>query len=421
MQTDAIIHVHAFGKEIGKLGYDPDQRKSFFQCHPDWLNNPAYSRMFPYIFRRTSPVQVFSQFEGETFRGLPPMIADSLPDTFGNILFREWFETRNESLRKITPLELLTYVSNRGMGALEYQPGKIFHSSDRIDLEEIMEVLQTVLKLKNTTTGDSLNEVALLNVFKIGTSAGGARPKILISEHRENGTIIPGDITSSEAYNHYLVKLCLDENAGYNKEKVEYAYYRIAQRSGIHMMSSKLIADKHFATLRYDRQHGEKQHVLTVSGLTGWDFKKPENSSYENLFRLAIDLDVPHKDIQELYRRMVFNLVFANTDDHLKNHSFMYLPESDSWQLAPAYDLTYPLNALQNYLRVSRALSINNKRANIIVEDILDLAESFSVKNPAGIIHEIQESTSLWVSEANGLEIPKPVIDAIQQSFTYFL
>jgi len=150
-------------------------------------------------------------------------------------------------------------------------------------------------------------------------------------------------------------------------------------------MDSKLIDDKHFATLRFDRQNGEKQHSITASGITGWDFKKPENSSYENLFRLSVDLKLPHKDIEQLFKRMVFNFVFANIDDHLKNFSFIYNKEKDRWNLAPAYDLTYPLDALKNYTRISRALSINGKRNGITRKDLLEIADQFTIKNPKAI------------------------------------
>src|SRR5699024_2328167 len=155
-------------------------------------------------------------------------------------------------------------------------------------------------------------------------------------------------------YKHYVVKLGIADS-NYSREKLEYVYYQLAEDAGISMMPSKLIDGKHFATERFDRQHGKKQHILTATGLTGCDFKEPKNSNYENLFKLAIDLGLPHKDIQSLYRRMVFNVVFANTDDHLKNFSFIFNASENKWNLAPAYDLTYPLDALKNYLRVTRA------------------------------------------------------------------
>ncbi|MEP5341000.1 MAG: type II toxin-antitoxin system HipA family toxin [Algibacter sp.] len=414
MARNKIIDVIAFGQEIGKLGYDIDQSKSFFQYNPEFLESGKYSKFFPFIFKRIKPAQVFTEYQQDTFQGLPPMIADSLPDTFGNIIFQEWLTTKG--VQKITPLEQLTYVSNRGMGALEYKPIKELPQSSEINIDNVINILEKILKLKEDTTGEDLSELSLLNVFKIGTSAGGARPKILISEHKKTGEIIAGDREISEDYNHYLVKLHIDDSDDYNKEKVEYAYYLLAQEAGVDMMQSKLIENKHFATLRYDRQHGEKQHVLTVTGLIGWDFKsQPENSSYENVFKVALGLEVPHKDLQQLFKRMVFNLVFRNVDDHLKNHSFIYIKESNSWNLGPAYDLTYALNPLFTFKTTSRALSINGKRTSLTVKDILTIAEEFSIKNPKGIIEDVQALIPRWSALATELEIPENIIKAIQK------
>jgi serine/threonine-protein kinase HipA len=416
MAATPLIAVDVFGIEIGKLGYDADQKKCYFQYNAEFLDSGKFSNVFPFIFKRIKPVQVFTQFEGETFRGLPPMIADSLPDVFGNIIFQEWF-SRKEPNKKISPLEQLTYVANRGMGALEYRPIQDLPESAAIDINEMVQVLEKVLQLKEETTEKELNDLALLNIFKIGTSAGGARPKILISEHKKTGQIVAGDTHFSADYFHYLVKLYLPEQAPYHQEKVEYAYYLLAQKAGIEMMPSKLIENKHFATLRYDREKGEKQHVLTASGLTGWDFTKPEQSSYENVFKLAATLKVPHKDLQQLFKRMVFNLVVQNIDDHLKNHSFIYNKEENNWLLAPAYDVTYALNPLLNYTSVSRALSINNKRQNINLKDVLLIAEEYAIKNPKGIIEEIEQVTSLWSIMAKELEISEKISKRIEHDF----
>jgi len=414
MARDKIINVIAFGQEVGKLGFDIDQGKSFFQYNPEFLESGKYSKLFPFIFKRTKPAQVFTEYQQDTFQGLPPMIADSLPDTFGNIIFQEWLTARG--IQKVTPLEQLAYVADRGMGALEYKPVKELPNTSSINIDEIITILEKVLKLKEDTSGASLNELSLLNVFKIGSSAGGARPKILISEHKETGAIIAGDRETSDEYNHYLVKLHLDDSDGYNKEKVEYAYYLLAREAGIDMMRSKLIENKHFATLRYDRQNGEKQHVLTVTGLTGWDFKsQPENSSYENVFKVALGLEVPHKDLQQLFKRMVFNVVFRNVDDHLKNHSFIYNKEENKWNLGPAYDLTYALNPLFTFKTTSRALSINGKRTEITLKDLLTIAEEFVIKNPKGIIEAMQALIPKWMEIAGELEIPENIIKAIQK------
>lgn len=417
MAKNQIISVSFQGIEIGKIGYDEDQKKSSFQYNPNFLAQNKYKKLFPYIIRRTQNVQVFSEYEGETFRGLPPMIADSLPDVFGNIVFKEWLEATQKDFSSITPLEQLTYVGNRGMGALEFAPKKEIQSSATINIEQITKVVKKVIDFKTTFSEKGLSDLALLTIFKIGTSAGGARPKILVAENKTSGQLIPGDLVYSNEYNHYLVKLSIDEEQGYAKEKIEYIYYNLAQQVGIEMMPSKLVDDKHFATLRFDRQNGTKQHVLTASGLTGWDFKKPEHSNYENLFSLALDIKLPHKDIQQLFKRMVFNLVFANIDDHLKNFSFIYNSDTDKWNLAPAYDLTYPLDALLNYTRVARALSINGKRNTITRADVLQIANLFTIKNPTGIINEVVEVTKMFKALAAQHKIPAKVIDKIESEF----
>lgn len=417
MAKNQIISVNFQGLEIGKIGYDEDQRKSSFQYNPEFLNKNIFKRIFPYIIRRTPNVQVFSDFQGETFRGLPPMIADSLPDFFGNIVFKEWLDTTQKELGTISPLEQLTYVGKRAMGALEFAPAKEIKSNQTIDIDKISEVVKKVLDLKTSTEEKGLTDMALINIFKIGTSAGGARPKILVSENKLSGKLIPGDLETSADYNHYLIKLSIDEDQGYSKEKIEFIYYKIATSIGIEMTPSKLIDDKHFATIRFDRQNGSKQHILTASGMTGWDFKMPENSSYENLFKIAVDLKIPHKNIQQLYKRMVFNLVFSNIDDHLKNFSFIYDSETDRWNLSPAYDLTYPLDALKNYLRVSRAMSINNKRSFITKDDLLKIADLFTIKDPSGIINEVLEATKLFRRLCEEQKIPLKVIDKIESEF----
>jgi serine/threonine-protein kinase HipA len=389
MASNRIINVSLFGNEIGRIGLDEDQMRSSFQYNPAFLANNTLLNIFPTtgIIKRTEHVQLYSQFNNGTFKGIPPQFADSLPDLFGSIIFKAWLECKNQ--QTISVLEQLAYVGNRGMGALEYSPAIKIQENTSINLDKIIEVVQEILDLTRTTAEKSLDHQALLNIFKIGTSAGGARPKILISEEKETGKIIPGDLETSDEYNHYLVKLALDGKTNYPREVVEFCYYQIAKKAGIQMMDSKLIDDKHFATLRFDRQDGEKKHVLTASGLTGWDYKSSKESSYENLFKLCSFLKIPHAQTEELFKRMIFNVVYGNTDDHLKNHSFIYNKQEDTWQLAPAYDLTYALNPLLNFTNTKRALSINGKRNDIKLKDIYQLADDFTIKNPDGIVRKV--------------------------------
>jgi len=416
MASNKRINVNLFGQEIGRIGLEESERRSSFQFNPDFLKSNLYKNIFPKtgIIKRTEYVQLFSQFDNDTFKGIPPQFADSLPDMFGSIIFKAWLDSKNQ--KKITVLEQLAYIGNRGMGAIEYSPNIKLGGNTTIDLNAVIDVLKEVLDLKNTSEEKHLNNQALVNIFKIGSSAGGARPKILISEEKETGKIIPGDLEYSDEYEHYLVKLAIDEEIKYPREIVEYCYYQIIQKVGIRMMESKLIEDKHFATLRFDRQHGEKKHVLTASGITGWDYKNPNNSSYENLFKLASFLKVPHIQIEELFKRMVFNVIYGNVDDHLKNHSFIYNKNEDNWELSPAYDITYALNPLLSFKNPNRALSINGKRSNIQKNDILKLADDYTIKNPEGVIKDIQSYREELIDLFGKHDIPKLVSEKINDN-----
>ncbi len=415
MSKNILLEVHCLGQEIGKLGWDEHDQKSYFQFKKEFLAENPMRQLIPAtgIIRQTEQVQIFRKFNQDTFRGLPPMFADSLPDSFGNLVFNTWLETKKKEGHKITVLEQLAYVGRRGMGALEYHPARDIQGPATIDITEISRVLQQVLSIKKSSSMPDFSSESLLNIFKIGTSAGGVRPKILIAENKNTGAIVPGDSVISEEYNHYLVKLSLEENEPYSREHVEYTYYLTAVEAGIDMMESKLIDHKHFATKRFDRQHGKKQHALTATGLTGWDFKDPVPSSYENLFKLSLFLKIPHSEIEQLFLRMIFNVIFCNVDDHLKNHSFIYHPEEDQWHLAPAYDLTYAINPLLNHTRVSRALSVNGLRSGIKLKDVLKLADTFSIKNPKGIIEKVQLQKSRWIERAESVELPPRIIDSI--------
>lgn len=419
MAKNDIIKVFCFDTEIGVLGWDENRAVSYFQYHPDFLESNKYFNLIPKtgIITRVKEVQVFKKFNGETFRGLPPIFADSLPDMFGNIIFKSWLESNNKNFENISVIEQLAYVSDRGMGALEYKPKKVIPKSNDIDIDEIVEVLKNVLEIKGKTSAEKLSHESLLNIFKIGTSAGGARPKILISESKSDGSIIPGDINYSKDYEHYLIKLNVEDHLDYNREIIEYSYYLAITHCGINMMDSKIIENRHFATKRFDRIGGEKMHVLTATGITGWDFKDPTKSTYENLFELSLFLKLPHSEIEELFRRMIFNLVFANKDDHLKNHSFIYDKLNDCWNLSPAYDVTYSLNPLVNYKKTSRVLSINNKRTNISLEDVKYIAQKYTVRNYVSIIDEIQSGIQFWRNCAKELDIPSKIIDSISRDF----
>lgn len=425
MINQNYIAVICFNQEIGRISMDHTFTKSYFQYNENFLNQTDPLNLFPAtgVIRKTNQVQVFSQFSGSTFRGLPPMFADSLPDDFGNTMFNQFLQTKNLSLGELSPLQQLSYVSNRGMGALEYLPAVDLSGKNEIAIDEIVSLLNHILTDKKDAAFAEMNHENLLNVFKIGSSAGGVRPKIIISEHKESGLIYTGDVFTSDAYRHYIVKLDLESEAAHLKpdyfprEKVEFAYYLTAKELGIEMMESKLIDDRHFATLRFDRVGGKKKHILTATGLTGWDYKNRAVSSYENLFDLAIFLTIPRKEINQLFKRMVFNLVFANTDDHLKNHSFALDENTNTWHLAPAYDLTFAINPFLNYSRVTRAMSVNGKRENINLKDIMKIAETYQINDTKIIIDQIKNAVHLFEEQCIELNVNNQVIKKMKAYF----
>ncbi len=417
MENEAVT-VKIFGREVGKLAAEPDNDRVIFQYRDGYFRD--LPNIFPFVIKKTDRPQMFKGAENRPFRGLPSVIADSLPDDFGNMLFNDWLKRRGKEPGSLSPLEQLTYISDRGMGALEYYPAKDIPEAGSMKLEEIIGILDRVILSKREGTQPDLNEAALFNIFRMGTSAGGARPKLIISRNKVTGEIAPGDIHTSNEWGHYLVKLHLEHvDTDYNRARVEYAYYLLARHCGIKMSPSMMVGEQHFATSRFDRSDGKKRHVLTASGIAGWDFHDPFVSSYTDLFQLAVALKVPHRDIGELFRRMVFNVVMANGDDHLKNHSFIYREESDAWELAPGYDINYPLNALNKYGSVPRALMINRKRRGIERADLMGLAKKYSVKAGERIIDQVIEGAMEWERFADEALVPEKVAMAIQGDHDY--
>ncbi|WP_179019555.1 type II toxin-antitoxin system HipA family toxin [Winogradskyella forsetii] len=412
------LKVRIFGEEIGILAYDSIKAESYFQHSEVFLQRKHYTNIFPFIIKRVSQTQIFKNYKAHTFRGLPPMIADSLPDDFGNQVFNQWIKSKDIDKHKLSPIFQLAYLSNRGMGALEYFPGKSLPKAGKINLDAITGILRKVLDVKKNHKELELSDLALLNIFKLGSSPGGARPKIIVSEHKKSKELIPGDVEYSNDYNHYLVKLNMDTDDGYSRELVEFGYYKLALLAGLDMMHCKMIDNKHFATIRYDRINGEKIHVLTATGISGYNFRDPSVSTYENVFAIANNLNLPSGDIDALFRRMVFNYVFNNVDDHLKNHSFLYEKENDRWRISPSYDINYSLNALRKWPNAPHMLSLNSKNTQIEVSDLLTIAEKYSVKSPKKIILEVCKVIYEWENIAEELNIPERVYLSIKDDFT---
>ena len=419
-----IVQVSLYGKSLGTVDWNDQKGSAIFQYSESSYTNAL------------EPSPILMPKEGRTyetnrdhinFHNLPYLLSDSMPDDFGNIMMKEWLRRKGQVYDDINPVDRLTYVGNRGMGALEYKP--INHNSSNnfnIEVTELLEVAKNVLEGKKEINHKDLNEESLTEILRIGTSVGGARAKALIAiKSDENGNIIgikPGDIIQPIGYTYWLLKIdganekTLGESDGIGK--IEYAYYKMARACGIEMSDSQLHNENdrfHFLTKRFDRSElGEKIHMQTLGSLVGIDFKIQKASSYETLFRTMKRLKCNYQQLEQQFRRAVFNVVARNHDDHVKNFSFL-MNKKGEWKISPAYDITYSYSPGGTWTSVHQS-SINGKFDNFKKSDLIDFGKNFGIKNTKLIIQEIIESASSWDRIAKEIDIPKTTISTIKDN-----
>jgi serine/threonine-protein kinase HipA len=342
------------------------------------------------------------QYNPQTFRGLPPMIADSLPDDFGNKMLVQWLVKNNISQNNLNAIEKLCYVGKRGMGALEYEP--VFEqksANSDINIAELLDVANAIYFQKENETLP-LNDYhqSLSTLLRIGSSVGGARAKALIAINENTQEIKAGDIMQEGDFKYYLIKFDGLKNgkeiepSGYGI--LEYIYHKMAIDSGIEMTNCKLLAENgrsHFLTERFDRKDGKKIHIQTLCAMAGVDFRQPNLVDYNDIFSLLNLLQMDYQTKEQLFRRMVFNVLAFNRDDHTKNFSFMY--EKDEWKLTPAYDLTFAYNPNSYWLK-NHNININGKNNGLSQDDLLAVAEKHGVKSSTKIYLEIKSVISLF-------------------------
>lgn len=419
-----IVQVSLYGKSLGTVDWNDQKGSAIFQYSESSYTNAL------------EPSPILMPKEGRTyetnrdhinFHNLPYLLSDSMPDDFGSIMMKEWLRRKGQVYDDINPVDRLTYVGNRGMGALEYKP--INHNSSNnfnIEVTELLEVAKNVLEGKKEINHKDLNEESLTEILRIGTSVGGARAKALIAiKSDENGNIIgikPGDIIQPIGYTYWLLKIdganekTLGESDGIGK--IEYAYYKMARACGIEMSDSQLHNENdrfHFLTKRFDRSElGEKIHMQTLGSLVGIDFKIQKASSYETLFRTMKRLKCNYQQLEQQFRRAVFNVVARNHDDHVKNFSFL-MNKKGEWKISPAYDITYSYSPGGTWTSVHQS-SINGKFDNFKKSDLIDFGKNFGIKNAKLIIQEIIESASSWDRIAKEIDIPKTTISTINDN-----
>lgn len=427
-----VAEVKIWGELVGAIAWDERARGASFEYSPkfkkqNWdlapLKMPIDSatKVFTFPELRTNKNIGF-----DTFKGLPGLLADVLPDKYGNQLINMWLAQQERPQDSMNPIEMLCFIGSRGMGALEFEPITIKESkkSFSIEIDSLVDIAQKMLIQRESfaTNVQKDEEKAVMEILKIGTSAGGARPKAVITYNEKTGDVKSGQTNAPNGFEHWLIKLDgvsdvqLGASKGYGR--VEMAYYNMATACGIDMMPSQLLEERgraHFMTKRFDREGAEtKHHIQTFCALKHFDFNLVSSFSYEQLFQTMRELKLDYKDAEQLFRRMAFNVIARNCDDHTKNFAFR-LKKDGKWELAAAYDVCHAYRPGSEWVS-QHALSINNKRNDITKMDLIAIAQSSHIKKAPHIIEEINEVVSRWDAFSNDVNVEAKLRNAIAKT-----
>lgn len=423
--------VKIWGEMLGAVAWDKQQELGVFEYDPtfqnlNWdlspLKMPVNSgnRIFQFPENRPSRNSEFN-----TFKGLPGLLADILPDKYGNQLINIYLAQQGRPENSMNPVEQLCFIGTRGMGALEFEPTTLKPKSNttKIEIDSLVEVAQKMLHDREAfqTNLKKEEEQAVKQLIAIGTSAGGARPKAVIAYNKKTKEVRSGQTKVPKDFEHWLIKLDgvsdvqLGDSHGYGR--VEMSYYLMAKDAGINMMPCQLLEENgraHFMTKRFDRNNNTKHHVQTFCAIKHFDFNEVNSFSYEQLFQTMRELRLPYTDAEELFRRMVFNVLARNCDDHTKNFAFL-LKQGGNWELAPAYDICHAYRPDSIWVS-QHALSINGKRKGIEKEDVLEVAKAMNIKNAKKVIEQVNEAVSKWSHFAKEVNVDPTKIKAIQNT-----
>ena len=424
----AAIKIKIWGHTVGAVAWDPQRNHGVMEFSDDFVRlglDLAPLTMPLEDLLRGQRIFAFPGLNIETFEGLPGLLADALPDAFGNTVLRGWLRSQNRGTHSLTPLEKLSYVGKRAMGALEFEPAtETPEPEEKIEVARLLDLTNKVLEEKNRVSLDLTadEERAMASLIRMGSSAGGQRPKAIIGYHPESKEVRSGQVPLPEGFHYYLLKFdgvregTLGDPAGYGR--LELAYHHMALACGINMQPCELLEENgraHFMTLRFDRTaEGEKLHKQTLCAMSHFDFNLAGGYSYEDAFEEMRALSLPYPDMDQLYKRMVFNVVARNQDDHTKNISFL-LDRTEEWRLSPAYDVTWNYNPRGDWTNVHQ-MSINQKRDAFTTKDLLEVAHRQGIKNPIETIERIVDTVSLWIDFAKETEVAKNLIEAARKS-----
>ncbi len=398
----SVITVRLWGMDMGAVALDPRLGCYVFEYHPSFVKKGIEPAPLTMPLSRANTPFAFTGLPEMTYKRLPAMLADALPDDFGNALIDAWMAGKGVGKDRITALDRLAYMGRRGMGALEFKPARGFHRSGTTAIELSKLVESARLAVRGGFDSDPHALAALSQIIQVGTSAGGARAKAAIAWNPGTREILAGQFDVPEGFEHWLLKfdgIGRDSELGSSQDygRIEYAYHLMALASGIEMTPCRLLTENgraHFMTRRFDRDKNEKHHLQTLCAMAHLDFNKKATHDYSQLFHVIHKLNLGHDALDQAFRRMVFNVMAANCDDHTKNVSFL-LKKNGAWELAPAYDVTFAHNP-QGQWTHQHLMSVNGAFKNITRNDILGLADRFAVGKAARIIADVAEALAQW-------------------------
>lgn len=415
-----VAKVRLFGMDMGAFRWDESYKVARFEYDKDFVAKGIEPSpiMMPVQQGR---VYSFGNLNRDTFNGLPGMLADSLPDTYGRALFDQWLALTGRTSGN--PVETLCFLGQRCMGALEFEPatGPASDGNMKFEIDSLVDVAREALSKKKGfgVNLDTDRKAAIAEILRLGTSAGGQRAKAIIAYNKDTGEVRSGQITAPEGFDYYLIKLDgVSAEAGFketeNYGRLEYSFSELVKRCGIDMTECSLIEENgraHFLTKRFDRENGKKVHMQTLCGIAHYDFKLQRGYSYEQAFNVMRRLRLPYSQAQEMFRRMVFNVVLRNQDDHTKNISFL-MDSDGKWRLSPAYDMGFAYNPTGAWTKTHQ-MSINGKFDNLTRKDLMECAAVNNIKNASEIIDHTCDVASGWPILAKECGVPQSMIDSI--------
>ncbi len=414
-----------WGTTVGYFHLEEGKKYVSFEYDKDFVRIGI--EIAPLMMPLSNRVYEFPELAGPAFKGVPGLLADSLPDRFGNAVIDQWLASKGRTPESFNVVERLCYTGKRGMGALEYKPAMSLHGgkNDKIDIAGLVNFASSVLEARENIHLSAQDDMTYNQLLKLGTSAGGARAKAVIAYNEATGDIRSGQIDLDKGYDFWLIKFDgVTKNGDHTLEDapeytlIEYAYYKMALKAGIVMSECKLLEEggrKHFMTKRFDRVDDKKLHMQSLGAISHIDYNEPGLCSYEMAALTARRLGLPSRDIEQFYRRMIFNVLAVNQDDHVKNISYL-MDRHGTWTLSPAYDVTFACDSGNKWLQAHQ-MTINGKKSNILIDDMISCGQNMDMKTfkCKKIIEEVRDAVKEWQTTAHSVGIGEKAISLIEK------